>query len=188
MKTGIGIKVSLPCMTAHIGSSDEKEDLKRAYVASNGSLPAILERIPHATHEDEDRLVCAVNALISHGVLIGSTIWDTTSKDKTARNKRGKSAAKQAKEAEAAARQLGVWDEFYGSGKKGNRKGSEGKSTGSGESSLQALILKRQQDRAGALDAMEEKYARMEAADKAKRQAKGKKRKSDVVSFAARSV
>jgi len=159
------------------GSSEERDDLKQAYQSSKGSLPSILEHIPHATHDDENRLSGIINTLISDGDLESTKRWLASSTDANARSKRGKAAARQAKEAEQTARELGVWDEFYGDGKKGARQGRK-----SEEGGLQALIRQRQKDRAGALDAMEEKYARMEAEEKAKKQVKGKKRKSDAVS------
>lgn len=156
-----------------VGSEDEIADLEEAYTTCKGSLPAILEHIPHATHDDEPRLVKAINDLIAQGSLEQTKKWASTSNDKAAKLKRAKAAASQAKEAEAAAKELGVWDEFYGSGKKGKRNGDKD------ESGLQALILKRQQDRSGALDALADKYAKLE--EKAKGKGKNKKRKSEQV-------
>jgi DnaJ family protein C protein 9 len=70
---------------------------------------------------------------------------------------------------------MGVWDEFYGSGKKGKRvgddkenkkgKGGKGKAEAEGEDALAALILRRQKERAGGasvLDAIAAKYAAKE--------------------------
>jgi DnaJ family protein C protein 9 len=160
------------------GSEEEKGDLKEAYIAHKGSLPLILDHIPHASHADEDRLVGIVNDLIASGELESTKKWTTTSNDKTAKAKRGKAAAKEAKQAEAAAKELGVWDEFYGSGKKGKRQGD--KQADEGEAGLQALILKRQQERSGALDRLAAKYEALEEQEKARKVGKGKKRKSDV--------
>lgn len=157
---------------------DEEEDLKKAYEQSKGALPLILEHIPHATHNDEDRLITTINNLIESGALSKTKNWTTTSTDKSAKAKRGKAASRQAKEAEEMAKELGVWDEFYGTGKKGKRQGDK-EGEGSGEGGLQALILQRQKDRAGALDAMEAKYAKIEEEEKARRKSSGKKRKSD---------
>lgn len=73
-----------------------------------------------------------------------------------------------------------MWDEFYGTGKKGrragddkeNKKGKKGKAD-DGEDALAAIILRRQKDRASAgasaLDAIAEKYANL---DKKKRKGK----------------
>lgn len=151
-------------------------DLKEAYTTCKGSLPAILKHIPHATHDDESRLVKAINGLIADGSLEPTKKWTTSSTDTSAKTKRAKAAASQAKEAEAAAKELGVWDEFYGSGKKGKRNGDKD------ESGLQALILKRQQDRSGALDALADKYAKLDEKERARGKGKGKKRKSEPVS------
>ena len=157
------------------GSEDEKEDLIEAYKAEKGSLPAILEHIPHATHDDEERLISVVNGLIANGELESTKKWTSTSGDKKAKEKRKKGAAKQAKEAEEAAKELGVWDEFYGTGKKGKRK-ADSEKDGGNEDGLQALILQRQRQRSGALDSLADKYAKLE--EKAKDERAAKKSKS----------
>ena len=97
-------------------------------------------------------------------------------------------SAEEAEEAEELAKELGVWDEFYGSGKagarksKGGRKG-KGKATREDEeageedvSALQALILKKRKNMDSFFDGLAEKYA--EPAPKGK---KGKKRSKAAV-------
>ena len=105
-----------------------------------------------------------------------------SSKDEKAKLVRRKQADKEAKEAEELAKELGVWDEFYGSGKAGPRKGKgkDKKTKGAEEeeaeadhSALQALILKKRQNAGAFLDSLAAKYAEQEPS------AKGK-RKSDV--------
>lgn len=79
---------------------------------------------------------------------------------------------------------MGVWDEFYGSGKKGKRQGDKNKEEEGGEATLQALILKRQRERGNAFDAMEEKYRKLEEESRAKKKAKkgkGKKEETDEI-------
>jgi len=76
---------------------------------------------------------------------------------------------------------LGIWDEFYGSGKVGARKG-KGKQRADAEeedvSALQALILQRQKARSGFLDNLAAKYMDMDEKEGlGKKGAKGKKRK-----------
>lgn len=120
-------------------------------------------------------------------------LWVKTSKDASAFKARGKKAGREAKEAEQAAKDLGVWDEFYGSGTKGKRNGQDedgstteakgkgkGKKEGGGEGGedgLAALILKRQRDREGGLNALAEKYKKIEDDAREKKKAKkgGKK-------------
>ncbi|ORX38300.1 hypothetical protein BD324DRAFT_620335 [Kockovaella imperatae] len=154
------------------GSDDEKVDVEEAYENSGGSLPNILASIPHSSHLDEQRLIDLINNLIDSGKLQSTKKWETTSKDKAARDKRKKKGEKEAKEAEKAARELGVWEEFYGSGEKGKRKGDSNVKQTAGEEGLAALIRKRQTDRAGGLDALAEKYARIEEEERAKKKAK----------------
>ncbi|GFZ50788.1 hypothetical protein JCM24511_08546 [Saitozyma sp. JCM 24511] len=176
------------------GSEEETEDLISAYTESRGSLPDILSMIPHSTFTDEPRLIGSVNELISSGKLKSTKTWVRTSTDEKSRAKRQKLGKKEALEAEEAAKELGVWDEFYGSGTKGTRKGDE-KGSGKkdkkekkdkkdeeadgGEDKLAALILKRQREREGGLDALAEKYRRIEEEErekkKAKKATKGKK-------------
>lgn len=153
------------------------EDLKQAYIKQKGSLPSILDHIPHASHTDEDRLIGIINDLISKGQLEKTKKWETSSTDKNAKSKRAKVASKEAKKAEEAAKELGVWDEFYGSGKKGKRNGPSAKESDE-DGGLGVLIRKRQEERSGALNRLAEKYQAMEEEEKAKR-GKGKKRKSD---------
>lgn len=98
---------------------------------------------------------------------------------------------KEEKEAEEVAKELGVWDEFYGSGKatEKNKKGkSKGKKDDEGdgdESALQALMLrrneKRKADSGSFLDSLASKYgAADEEEGKGKKgKGKGKKRSMD---------
>jgi DnaJ family protein C protein 9 len=151
--------------------------------------------IPHSTFTDESRLIGSINELISSGKLKSTKTWARTSTDEKSRAKREKAGKKEAREAEEAAKELGVWDEFYGSGTKGTRKGDEKSSgkkdkkdkkdkkneeTEGGEDKLAALILKRQRQREGGLDALAEKYRRIEEEEREKKKAKkGKKGKED---------
>ena len=104
------------------GSAEELADLLDAYGDTQGDLAKIMERIPHSTHADEKRFVKLLNGQIADGALKETKAWRASSKDGKAAAKR---KAKQEKEAEAAekqAKELGVWDEFFGDGKKGKRK------------------------------------------------------------------
>ncbi|WRT68609.1 uncharacterized protein IL334_005587 [Kwoniella shivajii] len=171
------------------GSEEEKNDIISAYKSTKGSLPDILSYIPHSTYNDEDRFINLINDLISSSSKeIGSTVkWEKTSTDLKAKEKRRKSGEKSAREAEKAAKELGVWDEFYGSGEKGNRqsnstsqsneksgKGKGGDGDGNGDG-LAALILKRQRDRQSDFQALEDKYTKIEDERKSKKGKKGTK-------------
>lgn len=144
-----------------------------------------MAEIPHSTYEDEDRFVRILTPLIKKGDLPKYPTWQADVKDKKGKQRRRMEGEKEAKEAEEHAKAIGVWDEFYGSGKEGPRKGKgKGKEKepelGDGdESSLQALILKRQQKRGGILDGLLAKYG---AADEHESQPKkrGSKRKARV--------
>jgi DnaJ family protein C protein 9 len=172
------------------GSREEIDDLKTAYEETGGSLGDILTHIPHSSHQDEARYVVAISDLIAKDELTATAAWNKSSKDEKAKLVRKKQADKEAEEAEELAKELGVWDEFYGSGKDGPRKGKSGTGKGKGKkkaepegeedgdgdgeedhSVLKALILKKRQNAGAFLDNLAAKYA------DPKPRAKGKRKK-----------
>ncbi|KAK4686445.1 hypothetical protein P7C73_g3694, partial [Tremellales sp. Uapishka_1] len=163
---------------AYQGSKDEEADLVAAFTKTKGSLPAIVSHIPHSQVSDEPRFVLLINALIALGTLASTAKWESTSTDEKARSKRIRAAERAEREAEKAAKELGVWDEFYGGGKKGKRQGDEKKEAtkkdSGGEAGLRQMILKRQRERGNGLDALEEKYRRIEEEGRERKRAKGK--------------
>jgi DnaJ family protein C protein 9 len=182
------------------GSREEIDDLKATYEETGGSLGDIMTHIPHSTHQDEARFVMSISDMIAKGELTATATWNNSSKDEKAKLVRKKEADKEAEEAEELAKELGVWDEFYGSGKEGSRKGKgKGKSKGKGKgkkkaesegeggggegeeeedhSALQALILKKRQNAGSFLDNLAAKYA-----DPQPRRAKGKRKKDAAAS------
>lgn len=155
-----------------------------AYHETEGSLGEIMNRIPHSTADDEPRLIHILSKLIAEDQLPDLPLWRSTSADEKAKLVRKKQAKKEAEAAEELAKELGVWDEFYGSGKVGARKGKgkqkeeEKDDAGDEEdvSALQALILQRQEARNGFLDSLAAKYKAEEETSRQKG-AKGRKRK-----------
>ncbi|KAF7304869.1 Galactose oxidase [Mycena kentingensis (nom. inval.)] len=162
------------------GSDEEVQDLKTAYLDSNGSIEEIMNSIPHSTFDDEPRFIVTISELVANGDLPKMDAWEKGIKDEKAKLVRKKQGEKEAKEAEQMAKDLGVWDEFYGSGKASERKKGKGKGKGKqadddeGDvSALQALILKKQQKRSDDFfDSLAAKYAEPEP----KSTRKGKKR------------
>jgi len=160
------------------GGDEELEDLKEAYTKHEGNLPDILDSIPHSNYTDESRLIARLKPLIASGDLPKFRKWDKTVSDKGAAKERKKQGKAEEAEAEEMAKELGVWDEFYGSGKKGKRQGKGKKEQAKEEddtSALQALILKKRQNAGSFLDNLAAKYAEPEKKSKAK----GKKRAGD---------
>ncbi|KAH9842773.1 uncharacterized protein C8Q71DRAFT_699425 [Rhodofomes roseus] len=167
------------------GSLEEGEDVKQAYVDAKGSIGEMMNHIPHSTHDDEARFIVMISKLIKDGTLPSLPQWESSIKDEKGKLVRKKQSQKESKEAEELAKELGVWDEFYGSGKTGARKGKGGKGKGKGKdvqedggetaeedhSALQALILKKRKNMNNFFDSLAEKYA--EPPSKGK---KGKKR------------
>ena len=132
------------------GSVEEIEAIKEAYDATEGNFGVIMTHIPHSTHEDEPRILTIITDLIKKKELKSTPTWLSTSKDEKGKMVRKKEADKEAKEAEELAKELGVWDEFYGSGKATEKKKGKSKGKGKAEeeedhSALQALILKRKE-------------------------------------------
>ncbi|KAF8902101.1 hypothetical protein CPB84DRAFT_1679218 [Gymnopilus junonius] len=169
------------------GSSEELEDLKAAYETTGGSLGELMTYIPHSTHDDEARFIVIITNLIKEGELKATPIWLSSSKDEKAKMVRKKESEKEAKEAEALAKELGVWDEFYGNGKATDRKKAKNKAKGKGaeaeadedHSVLQALILKKKEKNMDSFfDSLATKYA--EPPTKSSSRGKGKKRNHDV--------
>lgn len=145
-----------------------------------------MQHIPHSTFDDEARFIVIISGLIKKGQLPSLKTWETSVKDEKSKLVRKKQSDKEAEEAEELAKELGVWDEFYGSGKPSSKKG-KGKGKGKGKASeeeegdvsaLQALILKRKKDRDGFFDNLAAKYAEPEPTNKAKGR-KGKKRAAE---------
>lgn len=154
----------------------------KAYHETEGSLGEIMKHIPHSIADDEPRFISILAKLVAQGELPELHLWQSTSRDEKAKLVRKKQAKKEAKEAEELAKELGVWDEFYGSGKVGARKGKGKHKDDAGDdddvSALQALILQRQKARNGFLDNLAAKYMDLDEKETSdKRGAKGKKRK-----------
>jgi len=169
-----------------VGSEEEVEDLKAAYETTGGSLGELMTYIPHSTHDDEARFIVIITNLIKKGELKPTPNWLSSSKDEKAKMVRKKESEKEAKEAEALAKELGVWDEFYGSGKSTDRKKVKSKAKekdtttepDEDHSVLQALILKKKEKNMDSFfDGLAAKYS--EPAPKAGSRGKGKKRNHD---------
>lgn len=162
------------------GSDEEVNDLREAYVKAEGSIDGILAEIPHSTHEDEMRFISILKPIIQAGDLPQFPAWKKGISDSKARKQRKATGEKEAKEAEEHARELGVWEEFYGSGKPTARKG-KGKANApdaeGDESTLQALILKRQAKRGSAFDSLLAKYGGADAETEGGSKKRSSKRK-----------
>ncbi|KAJ7709919.1 hypothetical protein B0H17DRAFT_915361 [Mycena rosella] len=162
-------------------SSEEVEDLKSAYIETQGSIGDIMTFIPHSNYDDEARFIVVISNLITKGDLPALSAWEGSIKDEKSKLVRRKQGEKEAEEAEQMAKELGVWEEFYGSGKPSERK-SRGKGKGKGKkdeeqdeegdlSALQAVILKKQKKTDSFFDSLAAKYAEPEPKSR-----KGKKR------------
>ncbi|KAG6849575.1 hypothetical protein H0H93_007278 [Arthromyces matolae] len=159
------------------GSNEELEDLAEAYKLTGGSIGEILNHIPHSTHEDEPRFIIALSDMITKGALPPLDAWQSSIKDEKAKLVRRKQGQTEAKEAEKLAKELGVWEEFYGSGEKGKRK-TKGKGKAAEKdddgaqdlSALQALILKKKQKNMDTFfDGLAAKYAEPDSSKSKKR-------------------
>ncbi|EDO42458.1 predicted protein [Nematostella vectensis] len=113
------------------GSDEELSDLMSAYEDYKGDMDQIMENMLCSNDSDEDRFAEILQGLIKEKKVPKYKTFTHESKAK--KNTRRKKAQQEAAEAEEMATELGL---------------------GNNEGSLQSLILKRQTDRAGALDSM----------------------------------
>lgn len=126
--------------------------------------------IPHSAFDDEARFIVLISDLIKKGDLPSLKTWEKSVKDEKAKLVRKKQSEKEATEAEELAKELGVWDEFYGSGKattkkakgKGKAKKSQENEDEEDTSALQALILKKRKNMDSFFDSLAAKYAEPE--------------------------
>ena len=160
------------------GSQEEKGDIKDEYENGQGDIEHIMAHIPFSTYEDEPRIVSIVQSLIKAKEISSTPTWQKQVKDEKAKKVRKKRGEAEAAEAEEAAKDLGVWDEFYGSGQKGKRKGKTPTKNKEEDGALQALIQKRQATRGSFLDNLAAKYGAMEE-DEEMDMGDGQKKKKD---------
>lgn len=163
------------------GSEEEVADLREAYVKCEGSIEGILGEIPHSNHEDEARFIAILKPLIKKKDLPKFPAWEADVKDVKGRERRKKEGEKEAKEAEEHAKELGVWDEFYGTGKEGPRK-AKGKAKAEeevDESALQAIILRKKAERGSIFDNLLAKYGGADASGPKKKSSKRKPKDDD---------
>jgi DnaJ homolog subfamily C member 9 len=161
-----------------LGSEEELADLKTAYLETSGSVDEIISHIPHSNYSDEHRFVEAINGLITKGSLEALPAWTKGLKDAKGRASRKRKGEQEAQEAEGMAKELGVWDEFYGNGKEGKRRGkgkgkntNDGEGAADGEAALKALIQSRQKKLGGIFDGLAAKYGTQDES-----KSRGKKR------------
>lgn len=138
-----------------------------------------------STLADEDRFISLINDAIASSALPATPLWTKSSTSKPAKLARHKKAQKEAAEAEAYAKELGIHDKLYGD-KSNGAKGGKGKGKGKvnedgvDEEALKAVIMAKSKGREDRMDAMlaglEAKYGPKGAKGGAK--GKGKKRQS----------
>ncbi|KAI0093653.1 hypothetical protein BDY19DRAFT_265726 [Irpex rosettiformis] len=165
------------------GSDEEIEDLKAVYLEYDGSIETIMQHIPHSTFDDEARFIVIISDLIKKGDLPSLKTWERSVKDEKAKLVRKKQGEKEATEAEELAKELGVWDEFYGSGKPTSKKAKgKGKAKAAAKdeedeedtSALQALIFKKRKNMDGFFDSLAAKYGEPEKSSKKKKREREK--------------
>jgi DnaJ family protein C protein 9 len=114
-----------------------------------------MEMIPHSNYTDEERFTKLLNNSIKKKEIPSLESWKKELSDKTGRARRKKEGEKEAKDAEDAARELGVWDEFYNNG--------QGKGPSNGEedySALKALIQGKKRKADDFLEGLAAKYTK----------------------------
>lgn len=144
-----------------------------------------MQHIPHSTFDDEARFIVTITDLLKKKELPKFKKWDASVKDEKAKLVRQKQGEKEAKEAEEMAKELGIWDEFFGSGKPPSKKGrGKGKAKAKDDaqddeedySALQAVILKKRKNTGSFFDNLAAKYGGAEDETSKGRKGKGRKR------------
>ena len=129
-------------------SSEEDDDLKKAYLDGEGNMNFILDSVLCCTVEDDDRFAEKIEKWIKDGDVPKFSAFKK-SMSKAAKAKRGANSSREAAEAEQHAADLGLT---------GGTNGSE--------DALRMMIAKRQEKRAqesnNFLDALAAKYAKPE--------------------------
>lgn len=119
------------------GSTEEEEELKNAYMESEGQMDVIIDSVMCATIDDESRFHEKICSWLEEGSVPEFPAYKKQM-SKAAKAQRKKAAAAEAREAEAAAHELGLTKE---------------------NGSLANLIMKRQADRAQQSDAFFDQLA-----------------------------
>jgi DnaJ family protein C protein 9 len=160
-----------------LGSQEEIDDLEEAYRETGGSIDGIISHIPHSNHTDEDRFIEIINNSIKAKRLTATALWKKEAKDVKAKARRKAEGEAEAAEAEETAKELGVWDEFYGSGKPSQKRKRDKQSDGDeGDvSALKAIIQSRQKKMNGFFDDLAAKYSTEDSGSKGK--GKGRKKR-----------
>lgn len=114
--------------TKYQNSAEEKQDILDAYNETKGDLAAIFEHVPCCEFlADENRFIAIIDEAIKTGELKESSKWKRGKKDEAGRKALRQKAKGEAEEAEKLAKELGVWDDLFGSGKgKGKGKPAKG--------------------------------------------------------------
>ncbi|KAK0541850.1 hypothetical protein OC844_007949 [Tilletia horrida] len=109
------------------GSDEEVEDIRDAYEETDGSFAKLFEYVPCSeVLVDSQRFIDIVEQEISAGKLKRTKEWDRSSKDKSGRAALEKKARAEASEAEEYAKELGIWDDLFGSKSGKSAKKKEG--------------------------------------------------------------
>lgn len=164
------------------GSDEERDDVLVAYERHKGNMDALYETVMlSSVLEDDERFRAIIDEAIESGDVKGYKAY--TKESARSREARTKAAREEAGEAEEYAKELGVHDKLFSTGKTSGAKAGAGKGKGKGkgkessEDALAALIMGRQKERGESfLDALAEKYGAGAASSKKK----GKKGKQPV--------
>ncbi|KAK0566981.1 hypothetical protein OC861_002942 [Tilletia horrida] len=112
-------------------SEEEIEDVIDAYEKTGGSFNKLFIYVPCAeVLADSQRFIDIVEAQITKGTLTRTKEWDKSSKNKKGRQALENRARAEAAEAEEYAKELGVWDDLFGS-RKGGAGAGKGKANDS---------------------------------------------------------
>ncbi|PKI83827.1 hypothetical protein MVES_002194 [Malassezia vespertilionis] len=139
------------------GSDEERQDILRSYTDYDGSLREIFAAVPYSNIlDDERRFFKIVEAAIKQGDIPSTEAWEAlaTPKGKRLRKELKQHALSEANEAEAYAKELGVYDQLFGKKGKDKRKVTSESAKEDDLDTLRMAMRNKSTKRAAAFDQM----------------------------------
>lgn len=162
--------------SSYQNSDDERNDILQAYRDHKGSLEGIFSAVPCSNIlDDEKRFIRVVNDALRNHDLEPTPAWSELFSDqgKKMRKALRKKAHTEANEAEAYAKELGVWDDLFGKKRNAPAKPTSTEEDDVDLEGLRAAMRAKASKRAASFDAMltqlEAKHARPTRSGKKRR-------------------
>lgn len=169
-------------------SNEERDDILEAYSNTKGHLAEMVDHVPYMSlRHDRERIEEIVEKAIKAKEVKRTKQWDATRRDDALLKAAEKKEAEEEQEAIQMAREMGVYDALFGdqatkaksraSGQgRAKKRKQAGEEEGEDLSSLQSLIVKRNQARGGRMDNLIAKLEAEAATKKSNKKGKGQRK------------